>query len=88
MGPGKQVSVFVFGATRLRTVQRDRSRQASQYKLLSSLHSLKELGLGRAIGAWDANFIPTVFANSHVWTLMLNRPFAVRDPPWQSDCFD
>jgi histidinol-phosphate aminotransferase len=25
--------------------------------LLSSLHSLKELGLGRAIGAQDANFI-------------------------------
>ncbi len=31
--------------------------KASQVKLLSSLHSLKELGLGRAIGAQDANFI-------------------------------
>jgi histidinol-phosphate aminotransferase len=31
--------------------------KASRAKLLSSLHSLKELGLGRAIGAQDANFI-------------------------------
>jgi len=31
--------------------------KASRVKLLSSLHSLKELGLGRAIGAQDANFI-------------------------------
>ncbi|KAI9452511.1 hypothetical protein F5148DRAFT_1289584, partial [Russula earlei] len=30
---------------------------ASRAKLLSGLHSLKELGLGRAIGAQDANFI-------------------------------
>ena len=31
--------------------------KASRVKLLSSLHSLKELGLGHAIGAQDANFI-------------------------------
>jgi histidinol-phosphate aminotransferase len=31
--------------------------KASQTKLLSSLHGLKELGLGHAIGAQDANFI-------------------------------
>jgi histidinol-phosphate aminotransferase len=31
--------------------------KASRAKLLSSLHGLKELGLGRAIGAQDANFI-------------------------------
>jgi histidinol-phosphate aminotransferase len=31
--------------------------EASRVKLLSSLHGLKELGLGRAIGAQDANFI-------------------------------
>ena len=31
--------------------------KASRAKLLSSLHALKELGLGRAIGAQDANFI-------------------------------
>jgi histidinol-phosphate aminotransferase len=31
--------------------------KASQAKLLSSLHGLKDLGLGRAIGAQDANFI-------------------------------
>jgi len=31
--------------------------KASRAKLLSSLHSMKELGLGRAIGAQDANFI-------------------------------
>lgn len=31
--------------------------KASRAKLLSSLHGLKELGLGRAIGALDANFI-------------------------------
>jgi histidinol-phosphate aminotransferase len=31
--------------------------KASRVKLLSSLHGLKELGLGRAIGAQDANFI-------------------------------
>jgi hypothetical protein len=31
--------------------------KGSRVKLLSSLHSLKELGLGRAIGAQDANFI-------------------------------
>lgn len=31
--------------------------KASRAKLLSSLHSLKDLGLGRAIGAQDANFI-------------------------------
>lgn len=30
---------------------------ASRAKLLSSLHGLKELGLGHAIGAQDANFI-------------------------------
>jgi len=31
--------------------------KASRERLLSSLHSMKELGLGRAIGAQDANFI-------------------------------
>ncbi|KAF8500356.1 pyridoxal phosphate-dependent transferase [Russula emetica] len=31
--------------------------KASRVKLLSSLHSLKELGIGRAIGAQNANFI-------------------------------
>jgi histidinol-phosphate aminotransferase len=31
--------------------------KASRVKLLSSLHSLKELSVGRAIGAQDANFI-------------------------------
>jgi histidinol-phosphate aminotransferase len=31
--------------------------KASRVKLLSSLHTLKGLGLGRAIGAQDANFI-------------------------------
>jgi histidinol-phosphate aminotransferase len=31
--------------------------KASRAKLLSSLRGLKELGLGRAIGALDANFI-------------------------------
>ncbi|KAH9958047.1 histidinol-phosphate aminotransferase [Russula dissimulans] len=31
--------------------------KASRAKLLSSLHNMKELGLGRAIGAQDANFI-------------------------------
>jgi histidinol-phosphate aminotransferase len=31
--------------------------RASRAKLLSALHNLKELGLGRAIGAQDANFI-------------------------------
>lgn len=31
--------------------------KVSRGKLLSSLHGLKELGLGRAIGAQDANFI-------------------------------
>ena len=31
--------------------------KASRANLLSSLHSLNELGLGRAIGAQDANFI-------------------------------
>lgn len=31
--------------------------KASRAKLLSSLHALKELGLGRAVGAQDANFI-------------------------------
>ena len=31
--------------------------KVSRAKLLSSLHGLKELGLGRAIGAQDANFI-------------------------------
>jgi histidinol-phosphate aminotransferase len=30
---------------------------ASRAKLLSALHEMKELGLGRAIGAQDANFV-------------------------------
>jgi histidinol-phosphate aminotransferase len=33
--------------------------RASRAKLLSALHNLKELGLGRAIGTQDANFILT-----------------------------
>jgi histidinol-phosphate aminotransferase len=31
--------------------------RASRAKLLSALHSLRDLGLGHAIGAQDANFI-------------------------------
>jgi histidinol-phosphate aminotransferase len=31
--------------------------KASRAKLLSNLHALKEMGIGRAIGAQDANFI-------------------------------
>ena len=56
--PTAHLALRALSPASLRTMRENiETLKASRVKLLSSLHSLKELGLGRAIGAQDANFI-------------------------------